>query len=148
MKKLINMVERLKKVDEDFADIMQFISTSELDVNDYIVEKYPFGKSFEEFTMDFTEWVESVEEKVYEKAAEMEKEREEKEDKIIETIEDIAFGLGLDLVGHTDITYEMIFAFDLDYNVNATKVQIRKAIMEWKKDTEENYPEMLKAYLL
>ena len=78
MKKLINMVERLKKVDEDFADIMQFISTSELDVNDYIVEKYPFGKSFEEFTMDFTEWVESVEEKVYEKAAEMEKEREEK----------------------------------------------------------------------
>jgi hypothetical protein len=143
-KELVKVLRNMENEMDKAVLLMEQIEN----VNDYIAGAYPFGKSFDELALEVGEWIDKVEWNVDMEEERRIKERRKREDEIIETMENIAFGLGLDLVGHTDVTYDMIFAFDLDYNINATKVQIRNAILDWKKETEENYPEILKAYLL
>ena len=140
MKNARELVKVLKNMEKEMAKANLLMEQID-NVNDYIVEAYPFGKSFDELVLEVGEWVDKVEWNV-------DKDIEEKENKIIETIVNIGFGLGVDLEKHEDITYDMIFDGYLNSNLNSTKREIRKAVMEWIKDTKENFPELMVHYTL
>lgn len=138
MKNKIELVKTLKEMKNSMSKANELMDKIE-DVNDYIAQSYPFNLSFDELNLEVGNWIESIELAIA-------LDKEEKENKILKTIENMAFALGYDLEDQEDITYDMILDGYLLGNLDVTKKEIKEAVEEWISDTAMNYPEVLEEY--
>ena len=58
------LIRSLKDLDKNFYNVLCLFEKIEtennIDINDYIINKYPFKKSFDEVSIDLSNWIESI----------------------------------------------------------------------------------------
>lgn len=58
------LIRGLKDLDKSFYNVLCLFEKSEIDnnidINDYIIDKYPFEKSFDEVSTDLFKWIENI----------------------------------------------------------------------------------------
>ena len=58
------LIRGLKDLDKSFYNVLCLFEKIEtennIDINDYIINKYPFKKSFDEVSIDLSNWIESI----------------------------------------------------------------------------------------
>ena len=58
------LIKSLKDLDKSFYNVLCLFEKIEtennIDINDYIINKYPFKKSFDEVSIDLSNWIESI----------------------------------------------------------------------------------------
>ena len=58
------LIRSLKDLDKSFYNVLCLFEKIEtennIDINDYIINKYPFKKSFDEVSIDLSNWIESI----------------------------------------------------------------------------------------
>ena len=58
------LIRNLKDLDKSFYNVLCLFEKIEtennIDINDYIINKYPFKKSFDEVSIDLSNWIESI----------------------------------------------------------------------------------------
>ena len=58
------LIRSLKDLDKSFYNVLCLFEKIEtennIDINDYIINKYPFEKSFDEVSIDLSNWIESI----------------------------------------------------------------------------------------
>lgn len=65
MEELIKELRKLSKQMDKVNEIMENIEVEHnIDINDYIVEKYPFNESFDETICLVDNWIENIEDSI------------------------------------------------------------------------------------
>ena len=58
------LIRCLKDLNENFYNVLCLFEKIEvennIDINDYIIDKYPFRKSFDEVNVDLFDWIENI----------------------------------------------------------------------------------------
>lgn len=58
------LIITMKKMAKNMEEMLDIINNINEDVNEYIIDDYPFDKSFDEIVCEVGEWVETVEKNI------------------------------------------------------------------------------------
>lgn len=70
MRNIMGLHTALEELEKAMQKVNEYSFKVE-DVNEFIIEKYPYSKSFDEVAADTSEWVESAKEKITKKYMEL-----------------------------------------------------------------------------
>lgn len=70
MRNIMGLHTALEELEKAMQKVNEYSFKVE-DVNEFIIEKYPYSKSFDEVAADTSEWVESAKEKIAKKYMEL-----------------------------------------------------------------------------
>lgn len=70
MRNIMGLHTALEELEKAMQKVNEYSFKVE-DVNEFIIEKYPYSKSFDEVAEDTSEWVESAKEKITKKYMEL-----------------------------------------------------------------------------
>ena len=61
---LLKIINLIGVANDYLMEISRILDETEMELNDYFAEKYPFEKSFDEVTADIMVWEEAIREKI------------------------------------------------------------------------------------